>query len=308
MKINFNVLTTALCILLFCSTSHAQYGSMIAGLSATGSESVSLQPEGLRLVMRIQGVGKDGKSAIKALNEQKELVKKELTGMNATADSIRFSASEVKSGVGSDNEVRMFRSMRMGGGPAAIGEEAEDEPAIPKVFSANCWVQAKWALPAKEGDAIALLPAMLRQQISARDLEGKKRKPDLDAEQLEQYEQMAQMMEQQMSYGSSDVPAVRVEYFAKVPQDVIKKATAKAFDRAKKQAEVLSAAAGTQLGKVHTVMTDPRDSMREMYQSWGGPGVQGVQVWLKNEDDVEYATSLDSLEYSVSVWLGYALE
>jgi uncharacterized protein YicC (UPF0701 family) len=52
-------------------------------------------------------------------------------------------------------------------------------------------------LPAKEGDALAILPAMLKQQISTRDLEGKKLKPELEAEQMEMYEQMVKAMEQQ---------------------------------------------------------------------------------------------------------------
>lgn len=308
MKLKLTVPLAAFCIALLCSTSNAQMGPMVHGLSSTATESVALQPDGLRLAMKIQAVGKDGKSAIKALNEQKELVRKELTAMNATADSIRFSSTDVNSGSGNDNEARMIRSMRMGGafgGPG--GGDEDDEPALPKVFTASCWTVAKWTLPSKDSDALALLPAMLRQQISARDLDGKKRKPELDAEQLEQYQQMAMMMEQQMGYGS-EMQSVRIEFFANVPQDLAAKTTAAAFDRAKQQAEVLAKAAGTKLGKIHTIMSDPRESMREMYRVWNGPNNQNIEAWLKSEPNVEYSASLDNLQLSVSVWLGYVLE
>ncbi|MFO0942446.1 MAG: SIMPL domain-containing protein [Pirellulales bacterium] len=308
MRFNLTTAFATLCMLLLCSCASAQMGPMVPGLSATATESVSLQPDGLRLAMKIQAVGKDAKSAVKALNEQREIVRKELTAMNATADSIRFSATEAGSGTGNDNEARMFRSMRMGGPVGGPGGAEDEEPTLPRVFTATCWVVAKWTIPSKDADALALLPAMLRGQITARDLEGKKRKPDLDAEQLEQYEQMAQMMEQQMSYSSSDMQTVRIEFFARVPDEVLAKTTATAFDRAKKQAEVLSKAAGTNLGKIHSVMSDPRDSMREMYRSWGGSGTQSIEAWLKSEENVEYSTSLDSLHLSVSVWLGYSLD
>lgn len=292
-------------IALISSTCSAQYGAMVKGLSATANESVALQPEGIRLALRVQAVGRDGKAAIKSLNEQKEVVRKELATMNATADSIRFSSTEVNSGLGAGgNEARMYGRMMIGNGRG--GEEVDEEPETPKLFTASCWVTARWTLPAKEGDAIALLPAMLKAQIAARDLEGKKRKPDLDAEQMEQYQQLTKMM-QQNSYGDSDSQTVRIQYFATVSKQIAQKATAAAFDRAKEQAETLSAAAGTSLAKIHSVASNQDESMRQMYRSWNGPGNQIVDAWLKDEPNVEYANSLDALQYSVSVWLCYEL-
>lgn len=276
------------------------------GLMVNASESVALAPEGIRLVMRIQVTGKDAKSAIKAINEQKETVRKELVGMNAQADSIRFSATDLSSGMSGGMNARMYRSM------GAIGGDDEDESkedTMPKMFGASCWASAKWALPAKEGDAIAMLPAMLKQQIAARDLEGKKRKPDLEPEQLEQYEQMMKMMQQQMSYGGEDSQATKIEFFASVSKDVSKTAFNKAFEKAKVKAQNLGDAAGIKLGKINMITSQSDDSMQEvMYGAWRGSQMPGPEAWLQDSEDVEYSTSLDALKYTVGIWISYNIE
>ncbi len=76
------------------------------------------------------GYGKDAKSAIKSLNEQKETVRKELVGMNAQAESIRFSTTDISSGMSGGMNARMFRSMQMGGPGGGDDEATED--AMPK--------------------------------------------------------------------------------------------------------------------------------------------------------------------------------
>lgn len=270
------------------------------------SESATLAPEGIRLVMRIQVMGKDAKSAIKSINEQKETVRKELVGMNAQADTIRFSTTDISSGMSGGMNARMYRSM------GAIGDGDEDESkedAMPKMFGASCWASAKWALPAKEGDAIAMLPAMLKQQIAARDLEGKKRKPDLEPEQLEQYEQMMKVMQQQMSYGGEDAQATKIEFFANVSKDVSKAAFSKAFEKAKVKAQNLSDAAGIKLGKINMITSQSDDSMQQvMYGAWRNSQMPGPEAWLQDSEDIQYSTSLDALKYTVGIWICYNIE
>lgn len=302
----------SVCIAAVClvtsSTAFAQPGNTsTSGLLVNASETTALAPEGLRLVMRIQVVGKDAKSAIKSINEQKETVRKELVGMNAQADSIRFSTTDISSGMSGGMNARMFRSMQMGG--IGDGDEEAKEDATPKMFAASCWASAKWALPAKEGDALAMLPAMLKQQIAARDLEGKKRKPDLEPEQLEQYEQMMKVMQQQMSYGGEDAQATKIEFFANVSKDISKAAFNKAFEKAKGKALNLSDAAGIKLGKINMITSQSGDSMQQvMYGAWRNSQVPGPEAWLQDSEDVEYSTSLDALKYSVGIWISYNIE
>ncbi len=302
-------ITVAAVCLLASSTTFAQPGNpSTTGLMVNASESTALAPEGIRLVMRIQVMGKDAKSAIKSLNEQKETVRKELVGMNAQAESIRFSTTDISSGMSGGMNARMFRSMQMGR-PGGGDEDEATEDAMPKMFGASCWASAKWALPAKEGDAIAMLPAMLKQQIAARDLEGKKRKPDLEPEQLEQYEQMMKMMQQQMSYGGDDSQATKIEFFASVSKDVSKAAFNKAFEKAKAKAQNLSDAAGIKLGKINMITSQSDDSMQQvMYAAWRNSQTPGPEAWLADSGDVEYSSSLDSLKYTVGIWISYNIE
>lgn len=303
-----SITVAAVCLLANATTFAQLSNPSTTGLMVNASESAALAPEGIRLVMRIQVMGKDAKSAIKSINEQKETVRKELVGMNAQADSIRFSTTDISSGMSGGMNARMYRSMQMGG-PGDSDEDESKEDEIPKMFGASCWASAKWALPAKEGDAIAMLPAMLKQQIAARDLEGKKRKPDLEPEQLEQYEQMMKMMQQQMSYGGEDAQATKIEFFANVSKDVSKAAFSKAFEKAKVKAQNLSDAAGIKLGKINMITSQSDDSMQQaMYGAWRNSQMPVPEAWLADSGDVEYSPSLDDLKYTVGIWISYNIE
>ncbi len=152
---------------------------------ASATETVTLKPESLRLTMWIKAKASDSKAAVIALAEHKERVSKELVALKADKDSIQFSPTRVGAGGDSDEQQRMIRmysrSMR-----SQAGGEA---PKMPVVVEAKCAVRAEWPLPIREGDALALLPATLAEQIEARDLAGNNSKAALSEEEQESMEE-----------------------------------------------------------------------------------------------------------------------
>lgn len=286
----------------------AQFGPVVPGLTATATESVAVSPQYLRLVMKVQASGKDSKTAIKALNDHKESVRKSLVEMNAKVESIRFSATGIEDGM-NRNVMNMVRSMRMRGGPFGGSEDEEEESPQLQINTASCMVTSQWALPAAEGDALALLPAMLRQQIAARDLEGKKLKPELEDEQMELFEQMAKAMQQQLSYGGEEAGAIRIEYVAQVTDDTSRQTLAKAFESAKSRAKMLSAAAGVALGKLHTVTSSDSTPERMQYSVYARSMGEGLSDdFLGDQAHLVASPTVDGLKHTASVWLTFSLE
>ena len=79
---------------------YGAFGSYGNGVSASATETVTVKPEKLRLLMLIKAQGNDAKSALASMNEHKEFVKKELEGMKADKDSIVFSPIRASTAMG----------------------------------------------------------------------------------------------------------------------------------------------------------------------------------------------------------------
>jgi len=280
------------------------------GVSASATENVTVKPEKLRLLMLIKAQGSDVKSALASMNEHKEFVKKELEGMKADKDSIVFSPirASTSDGDASGNSRRMMQ-MQMSGGRA--GKPATPKP-LPTVYAVTCTLKADWPLPVKEGDALALLPVTLKEQIKSRDIAGDKNKPKLGKAEQEQMEEMEAMMSEQYSYGGEqNGQGPSITFIAKVPEDVQKKATAAAFKKAVKEIETASGATGVKLGKLTgvtsaSVSQDPS----EIYAARGygrSPNVLS-SGFLKEEGTNVSDENADELAYVVTVMVSYNIE
>jgi uncharacterized protein YggE len=279
------------------------------GLTSTATESVTIKPAKIRLVMWIKAQGKDAKSALIALNAHKEKVKKELASMKADADSITFSSSRIGSG-NEDQQQRMIqmqmRAMRSAGG--------ESSPApMPKVVTATCALKAEWPLPVQEGDALALLPASLGEQITARDLAGEKNKPELSESEQEQMDEMQKLMEEQYGgyYGSNgEEKGPNIQFVATATEAEVATVTKKAFETAVSRANSAAQATGVKLGKLNTVSVQPSDAVDEMsnYMRYSGMSSVLPPAFQESKTNEVVSTYADELKYSVIVSLAYNLE
>ena len=288
------------------------YGGPTNGMSASATERVTLKPEKLRLLMLIKAQGGDAKSALASMNEHKVFVKKELEGMKADKDSIVFSPIRASTSDGDSNgnsRRAMQMQMQMSGGRGS--KPAAPKP-LPTVYTVTCTLKADWPLPVKEGDALALLPVTLKEQIKSRDIAGEKNKPKLGKAEQEQLEELDAMMSEQYSYGGEqNGQGPNITFIAKVPEDVQKKATASAFKKAVMEVETASGATGLKLGKLTAVTTAsvPQDPT-ELYAARGYGRAQNVlsSGFLKEEGASVSDVNADELSYVVTVMVSYNIE
>lgn len=276
------------------------------GMVASATESVSIKPERLRLTMWVKAKASDAKSAVIALAEQKERVSKELVSLKADKESIKFSPTRVGS-AGNGNErqqmMRMYsRSMR--------NQSGGEAPKMPVVVEAYCAVRAEWPLPIREGDALALLPATLSDQIEARDLAGNKVKPAVSEEEQESMEEMEAMLAESYSYSEDGTSGPDIKFIANIDDEMKQSAIAAAYKKAVESANKTSSAIGIQLGKLTSVNASvgPTDAaaLAAQYYSRGYGNQQNMPVGIADDyEKVVTASFPDELSLAVVVALTY---
>ena len=276
------------------------------GIVASASESVALKPERLRLTMWIKAQGNDSKAAIIALAAHKERVAKELVLLKADKESLVFSSTRVTEGSGDADQQRMMQ-MQM---RAMNGGKSSEPAEMPTLMTATCAVRADWPLPVQEGDALAMLPAALKEQIKSRDLVGEKNKPKLSDAEQEKLEEISAMMEESYSYyegGSSERPAI--VFLATVNDDTSKSATEAAFKKAVKKAEMMSDATGLKLGKLAGVTATTGNVSAEEYYGRGYAAQQAAPDALRDKGAPTVSSEFaDQLTLSATVVVTYAIE
>lgn len=296
---------------LTCVSSHS-LRAQDTGLSTSASETITLKPQKIRLNMWVKAQGSDMKSALKSLNDHKQRVQKDLLAMKADEASIAFSATRLAEGAGSQDpnmaryQQMMMMQMRASGGGAEL-------PKTPEVFTATAALKAEWTLPVQEGDALAVLPASLKQQIVARDIEGEKNKPELDEAQQEQMEEMQAQMEEQYGgyYGSDDSEqGPSIMFVAEVTDAQVQAATKAAYEAAVKKAESLVAATGLKLGSLRAVSSHLSEheyfTQARYYQSQYGSSGFPSGLTGSSENTVT-GQNVDDLVMPVTVSVSYAI-
>lgn len=284
-----------------------------AGITVSATESVPVKAERLRLVMIMKAKGADPKSAVMALSEHKQRVQKELEAMKAEKQSIEFTPSRLASEGNESNQMQQMQmrmQMQMGQPGAAVAKAAP-----PTVHTAVCAMKAEWALPSSDGDALALLPATLKEQIKARDLAGENNKPKLSKAAQEQLEELEGMVAESYSYSNSgEQQSLTIQFIAAIPEDAKKKAISAAFAKATKEADALAQSTGQKRGKLLSLTTDNPMSTAyaQMVGSFGGYYAQGdnpVTMMAKFADGRSVTSpNADDLNISVGVAVVYGIE
>lgn len=293
---------------LLASAARAQsLAGLTDGVSAIGSKSIDVKPNRLRLVMWVQAQGKDAKAAITSLNAHKQRVSSELETMKADVASIRFSPTTLASGAGDNPQQQQMRRIQM----QMRGMSGDNKaPEFPETFTAKCALSAEWPLPVTEGDALALLPATLTEQIEKRDFMGKKNVPELDAKAKEQLAEMQAMMEDQYGYYGSEEGAkgTTIYFVGDLPEEELKGAVKSAFEAADKKVQFLAEAAGLKLAKLKTMAVSPDESeLQQVYYGYQRPEEYPSNFTEAGENSV-IATSLAGLKKKVQVIVVYSVE
>lgn len=291
-----------------CGVAPAQYMPGVGGegISAAGTGQTELEPKKLRLNMWVEAKGKDAKSAAMALASHQERVRKDLVAMNAKAESVQFSAPRFTSGE-TDQGQSAMRMMRRQMGSVNLGEQDE----VPEIVTARSALQVEWDLPTTDPQALAILPEGLKQQIVTRDLAGKENKPDLTEEEAEKLDEITAMMQENMggfSYsGPSDGTEPKIVYVAEVDSEQRQAAMKQAFDQARQSAEIVSAAAGIDLGPLKSVVVNEQQIAIMRATRFTGYGGQEESPFAKTSPDEVTSATLEGLTLQLSLMAVYDL-
>jgi uncharacterized protein YggE len=278
-----------------------------SGIMVSGSETIPVKPTKLRLVMWVKAEGTDAKAALQALAAHRTKVKQDLIAMKAEEASITFSGSRLQSGDNQDESASYVRMQMMRASGAS-----PNEAAAPEVVTAMAAVKAEWSLPVQEGDALALIPATLKEQIKARDLAGEKNKAELSAEAQEQMEEMAAMMQEEYGYyGGGDAQAAtapKIDFLGSVSQEQVQLATKAAFNSAFGKASALADATGQKLGSLTSLYNNTSNENMEDYAYMGYGQSKPYPTSLTETDErVVAADNPEELQMRITVMAGYAL-
>ncbi len=228
----------------------AQINAEPGTVSGIGSATVKQKPVLVRMTVQLEGKGKTVKEAMNKLKDRREAAVLQLQSLGAKKESIVVSDPSLTAGE-SDQQRQMQRVMiqqmrASGRAPKAV--------ATAKTVSISSTVTAEWPLTAKTPEELLTFADELQNKVEAADLAGLKEPKKLTPEETELQEELAQMSTQYGYDENQPKPGVpQFAYVARVSEQEREKALAEAFEKAKRQAEKLAAAAGAHLGNLSSI-------------------------------------------------------
>jgi hypothetical protein len=211
-------------------------------VSATGSAELKRPAEALRVQVELLAKGKDLREALARLRDRRESARKQLAALGADLAAIEIGEATT----GGDKGERQQQMEQMMARLQARGGQTAPKPkqAVPVIVTAALKVD----LPLKATDPEALLVAAtaLQEKIRAADLGGLKdaEKPSPQEEEL--------LEEMGLRGGGNPGEPKRGEpvfqFVVRIPAAERDRASAEAFQRAKREASRLAKAAGADLG------------------------------------------------------------
>lgn len=213
-------------------------------VSASGTSSITAPPEILRVSVLLKGDGKDVTEALKKLASEKQSAKEKLLKIGVSADALKFAdpAMGDKPLTLQQRQVRMVMNMRNQG--------AKKATTAPAAVSVTTTLSAD--VPLKAGGAEAMLVAVADLQQKLRD----SFKPGGKAPTPEEQEVIEEMQANAEAGGDTTEakpgePAFLFVHVITEPEQ--NKALADAFAQAKRSAERLAKASGSDLADLKTL-------------------------------------------------------
>ena len=236
--------------IIFTALMPAQFGhaGYIAGgsnstISTSGSVTINIKPERLRMYVQVAGGGKTLKDALANLKKHYQAAVPRLEKMGANKDSISMGTPTIAGQVDSDKMNMMIR--------AHLGKSKPDKKG-PKVYQVTASLTAEWPLTTDKPEELLLFVDNLTEQIGKIDLTGKKDKKELSPEEQELLEEMDGSVTEFTISSNDDDDAKPGQphfvYVGTVTEEQVDKAMREAFAQAKQEAQRLARVAEVKLG------------------------------------------------------------
>jgi uncharacterized protein YggE len=221
-------------------------------ISASGAVALKQPPMAIRMNVELLGKGKMLQEAINDLKDRREAVVNQLLKLKAVKESISSSSPTLTNAKSQQQrELEMMMAQRA----AAAGKKAAKGANVPETFAVSAVLTAEWLLEEKTPEYALIACQTLNQKIKAANVFPVKEEEKLSPEEEEVAKEMAEMMAAR-GQGESTRGQPSFVYVARITPAEREKAMAKAFAKAKTQAESLAKAAGVTLGPLNGMTGD----------------------------------------------------
>lgn len=240
------------------------------GISTSGSQTVPIEPNAVRLTLTASAEARDGESALQTLRDHGQRVEKELVILGALKESIKLSEPSVSVAIpGISNferarkaarqqsmQLRAMNAMNAGiaiaGNQGAINVDEIEEADLPHVYTAKCVLTADWKITGAVDDKVRLMPANLRRSILEKDLMGRRYSEKLSPEEQQMIQSVAgnnNVFYSQSFTDSSmnDDPNCRFHFIGKITNENLHKAFEVAFKKARTEADQMAKVANAEV-------------------------------------------------------------
>lgn len=230
-------LLALLCALIASSSESTAQFSTEEGIRASGSAAVPVRPERMRLRIELVAGGESILDSLAKLKIVKERCGRQMDRLKPLADSVRFDAPGIKRNVPVNEEAADDDVPEKPPG-------AEEAPA-PRRVVASMPFTADWTLKSTDPADLAIEIATLQQVITDADL-SKRRGADDDADEVN---------EEDNPFGvPTTAPGLpQFLFVGRLPLEEQQKCAARAFTRARHDAEVLAHGAGVTLKRLRSL-------------------------------------------------------
>lgn len=280
------------------------------GIQASGTASVRLRPETMRLRMELVARGESIADAMAMLKVLIERDRKQIQVLGAIPESIRFGDPGIRKNQPIDGAQAANEDQNENDAPkpaaanaaAANAPPAEAAAAAPaRQVTASMSLTADWELKARDPIELAVEIGTLQQKIRDADL-SKTNDGNDDGDGDDPQEE-----EENNRFGLMPAlsPGVAKYLFvAHLPLDEQKKCAARAYARAKRDAEILAAGAGTPLQRLRSLRVPAfmEEGAYEMYN----PDVSSTSALvreenIRREDDEVWGKNWRALDFEIKV-------
>jgi hypothetical protein len=250
-------------------------------VSGTGMQSLSRQPDKLRMIVELLGKGKTLEEALGKLKDRREAALLTLESLKAAKDSIIV--GEPGQSVVQANQLRQMEQMVRQRMMMARGHRSSKPPQLPVSVTASAILIADWPLTGDTVEKRLLAAGAIEEKIKAADLAGAKEMAKLSPEE----EEMREDAESMGNFGQEQVApgTPQFVYVARISADERDQAMAQAFAKAKAHAARLAKAAGVRLGALVSVNDGPTFPGQEgeffPHRSYGPFGNDPAEIYLQ---------------------------
>jgi uncharacterized protein YggE len=285
-------------LLLVCAALSSGLALRAAEIAASGSATLARAPTVMRMQVELRASAASLSEALAELKKARQTVEKRLLELGAAKDALKFDAT--KSISQDDPQGQMELAVRSRLARSGRSPVPGSQPAASQAATVSATLTAEWPLKDEESETRLVSLDQLQKKIKAALAKTSSSAP-LSAEEAEAAEEASLLAAAAAAEvaGEDGEPQPGMPTFAfvyRLTEKETSKATAEAFDNARKQASQLASAAGLKLGSLKQLASGPPTGDENMYNYYRGYAarMQWMAMQQRQESDSRELLGPDS--------------